>query len=113
MRFFLNPLQFNTAANEAGISWSKARALYAQALLALESLNSEKIKQGTPRPLPARPIPASARSPLREALERQNADRAAAVEVQLLDNVFVTLCVGVIADVRVSAPESQPASTPL
>lgn len=104
MRFFLNPIQFNASANAAGIAWGESRALYADAVNALDGLTLEQIKQGASRPLPPRPIPASARSPLREALERQNADRAAAVEVQILDNVFVTFCVGVIADVRVVAP---------
>lgn len=105
LRFFLNPLQFNAAAHAAGIAWTHANDLYSTAVAALNRLTSDQIKQkGTPRPLTPRAIPASARSPLREALERQNADRAAAVEVQILDNVFVTFCAGVIADVRITAP---------
>lgn len=104
MRFFLNPIQFNAAAHQAGIAWAQARLLYADAVNALDGLTSTQIAQGASRPLPPRPIPASARNPLRAALERQNADRAAAVEVQILDNVFVTFCAGVIADVRIVAP---------
>jgi hypothetical protein len=45
-------------------------------------------------------------------LERQNAERAAAVEVQILPTVAVTFCASVIADVRVSAPASDPVSAP-
>lgn len=111
VRFFLNPIQFIAAAREAGFSHGRSDALYREALTALNTLSAQKIEEGTPRPLPLRPIPATARSPLREALERQNADRAAAVEVQLLDNVFVTFCVGMIADVRVE-PQTQPAPAP-
>lgn len=103
MRFFLNPIQFNAAASEAGVDRRAASQLYADAVNALEALTSDQIEQGTPKPLTPRTIPASARNPLRAALERQNAERAAAVEVQLTPAVAVTFCASVIADVRVVA----------
>lgn len=114
MRFFLNPLQFNAAAHAAGVAWTHANDLYANAVAALGRLTPSQIKEkGTSRPLTPRVIPAAARSPLREALERQNADRAAAIEVQILDSVFVTFCSGVVADVRIVVAPSQPSVSPL
>jgi len=100
---FLNPIQFYSAASAAGVDSLASKRLYAETSRALDALTSAQIAaQGVSKPLTPRTIPSTARSPLREALERQNADRAAAVEVQVLPAVAVTFCANVVADVRVS-----------
>ena len=76
MRFFLNPIQFGLAANAAGVVSPAADQLYFETTLALDSLTSDQIKAGVSSPLPLRKIPAAARSPLRDALERQKIGRA-------------------------------------
>jgi hypothetical protein len=102
MRFFLNPIQFYSASSAAGIDQLSSRRLYAETVLALAATTAAQIReQGVSKPLTPRTIPATARSPLREALERQNAERAAAVEVQVLPAVAVTFCANIVADVRV------------
>lgn len=101
-RLFLNPIQFDVAARTAGLDRDAAWSLYEETCRALETLTAKDIKAlGVSRPVPPRTVPAAARSPLREALERQNAERAAAVEVMVLPTVAVTFCSGFIADVRI------------
>jgi hypothetical protein len=99
---FLNPIQFYSAASAAGVDPLASKRLYAETLRALDALTSAQIAaQGVPHPLTPRVVPPAARSPLREALERQNADRAAAVEVSILPTVSVVVCAGFVADVRI------------
>jgi hypothetical protein len=103
MPVFLNPIQFDVAAREAGIDKAASRRLYGEAAQALAMLTPRDVKErGVPQPLTPRVVPPAARSPLREALERQNADRAAAVEVALLPTVSVVVCAGFVADVRIA-----------
>lgn len=111
MNAFLNPIQFSLAAQEARVSAATARQLYRDAAQALAEMPYEQVKErGVAKPLPARTIPAAARSPLREALERQNADRAAAIEVEVIPRVAVTFCSGIIAAIRVSASSTDSSS---
>ena len=102
MLVFLNPIQFDAAAREAGIDKVASRRLFTDATQALATLSPRDVKErGVPHPLTPRVVPPAARSPLREALERQNADRAAAVEVSILPTVSVVVCAGFVADVRI------------
>ena len=113
MQAFLNPIQFGRAAREAGFDARAASRMLQEASAALASLTPADVRErGVSKPLPPRVIPTAARSPLRDALERQNADRAAAVEVQIVESVFVTFCAGFIADVRVVA-EAAPVPAPV
>lgn len=101
---FLNPIQFIAAAVAAGFSSADARTLYAKANNALSSTPArDLLAQGEPKALAPRNIPPAARGALRAALENQNQQRASAVEASVpgLPGVFVTLCAGVVADVRV------------
>jgi hypothetical protein len=103
MPVFLNPIQFDVAARKAGIDGDEAWSLYAQAVQALAMLSFRDVKaRGVPHPLTPRAVPPAARSPLREALERQNADRAAAVEMSILPTVSVVVCAGFVADVCIT-----------
>ena len=102
MNAFLNPIQFNRAAAAAGVDRAKARDLYSEALLALAALTPTDVQsRGMPRPLTPRPLPATARGTLRETIEKQNAQRARAMELQLVPNVFVSICADVVADIRI------------
>lgn len=101
MNAFLNPIQFQRAADAAGIDRMTAKSLYSEALVALQNLTSADLKErSVPRQLPARAMPAAARGALKLAIEKQNEQRAAAVEIELLPKVFVAFCADVIADVR-------------
>lgn len=103
MQAFLNPIQFHSAATAAGIDALEARKLYGEALAALRALSPLDFdKRAQPRPLEPRKLPASARGNLRIAIEEQNAERAAAVEVAVLPNVYLSFCAGVVADVRIT-----------
>jgi hypothetical protein len=104
MSAFLNPIQFYRAAEAAGIDRARARSLYGDAIAAVQALTAADLKsRGVPKPLTPRSLPVAARGALKTAIEKQNERRAAAVEIELLTDVFVTFCADVIADVRFEA----------
>lgn len=113
MDAFLNPIQFNRAADAAGVDRLKARMLYSEAVAALVALTPAALRErSVPRPLTPRALPPAARGALKESIEKQNAQRAAAVEIELLPKIFIALCADAVADVRFSTEDAPPAPPP-
>jgi hypothetical protein len=99
----LNPLQFNSAANAAGLSAQDARRLFSATCEALRGIDANDVQQhGEPRPLTPKVMPVAARGNLKRAIEEQNERRAAAVELEVIPGVFLSFCAGAVADVRIA-----------